>query len=500
MVSGVPVRVYPSFFSLLALCLLVACGRATPPVAQPAQAVAGRVHAAGACSQPDTNTLALLSGKIEMSGRLTIGTASSPSIEFIGTGEAPDGAVHPLRGLDEPLTLKLQDPGHHVTISCTVMYDALKGPTLSFDGHGDRFAILMTYKGSSFSANFVANLEKDTPLSTQSSAIQAAHLRVGSDGNLWSPVIGNQVTVIIARIEGNGRTRLFVDPISRHRQDQSSEERAILGPDGNMWMPFESTDENASGFDRVDPSGRFTAFPFAGYEALDDVTGMVNGPHGTIYLGLLNGVPSRNGIGAIDMRGKLRFIATTKDTPGNLIIGPDHNLWFTLRTTRDTRIARMTGDGKVRSYPIACSGGIQNEGPFSFVVGPDRLFWETYPCGALKLVKFDTAGKIVYDKPLAYPQLGLVAGPNIADWASDAKGNLWGADEGGDGTAYGVSGLLRIDRQGAVTELPTFQPIGGEPTSLAYDEIDGKLYLSNEYIVPNKLSEGSIIAVDPKFF
>ena len=164
------------------------------------------------------DTLALLSGKIEMSGRLTIGTASSPSIEFIGTGEAPDGAVHPLRGLDEPLTLKLQDPGHHVTISCTVMYDALKGPTLSFDGHGDRFAILMTYKGSSFSANFVANLEKDTPLSTQSSAIQAAHLRVGSNGNLWSPVIGNQVTVIIARIEGNGRTRLFVDPISRHRQ------------------------------------------------------------------------------------------------------------------------------------------------------------------------------------------------------------------------------------------------------------------------------------------
>ena len=500
MVSGVPLRVRLSLFSLVALCLLAACGRATPPVDQPAQEVAGRAHTAGACSQPDVNTLAMLSGNIETSSRFTIGSASSALMKIVGTGETPGGEVHPLRGLDQPLTLKLQDPGHHVTISCTIMYDALKGPTLSFDGHGDRFAILMTYKGSSFSANFVTNLERDTPLSTQSSAIQAAHLRFGSDGNLWSPVLGNQVTVIIARIERNGRTKLFVDPFSKHRQDESSEERAILGADGNMWMPFESTDENASGVDRVDPAGRFTAFSFAGYEAIDDVTGMANGPHGIIYLGLLNGVPSRNGIGALDMRGKLRFIATTRDAPRNLVVGPDRNLWFLLGVGQDARVAKMTGDGKVRSFPIACSGGIPNEGPFSFVVGPDHLFWEPYPCGALRLVKFDTAGKIVYDKPLAYPQLGLVSGPNIADWASDAQGNLWGADEGGDGTAYGVSGLLRINRQGAVTELPTFEPIGGEPTSLAYDTTGGKLYLSNEYIVPNKINEGSIVVVDPKYF
>ena len=50
-------------------------------------------------------------------------------------------------------------------------------------------------------------------------------------------------------------------------------------------MPFESTDENASGFDHVDPSGRFTAFKFAGYEALDDVTGIVNGPRERSMLG-----------------------------------------------------------------------------------------------------------------------------------------------------------------------------------------------------------------------
>ncbi|HTA38974.1 MAG TPA: hypothetical protein VK760_07860, partial [Candidatus Acidoferrales bacterium] len=103
----------------------------------------------------------------------------------------------------------------------------------------------------------------------------------------------------------------------------------------------------------------------------------------------------------------------------------------------------------------------------------------------------------------ALPNLGFwsegAMAPNIVDYAVDKAGNIYAADQlNGDGE-YGFGGLIRFTPDGAMTEYPTYVA-GQGPTSVAFDRRDGKLYLGSNYFVQNKINEGSIVQVDPKFW
>jgi feruloyl esterase len=170
---------------------------------------------------------------------------------------------------------------------------------------------------------------------------QPRAIALGADGNLW---FGQFKAGLIGRITPQGVVSQFAIPTP------DSGPRAIAaGPDGNLWF----SEYRANKIGRITPAGVVTEFtlprPNSGP---GDITA---GPDGAMWFVQLSGgmdglATDGNRIGRIDMAGRITEYAMPAgpESPINIAVGPDHNLWY----SRGTRLGRVTPDGQVTEFAL----------------------------------------------------------------------------------------------------------------------------------------------------
>jgi len=130
---------------------------------------------------------------------------------------------------------------------------------------------------------------------------------------------------------------------------------------------------------------------------------------------------------------------------GAIVVGPDHNLWFT--EPNSDQIGMITTSGVITQYPIPSGNS-----PVGLTVGPDGNLWFTEP-SANQIGMITTSG-VVTEFP----------GPNAGGspyWiTSGPDGNLWFTDAG-------ANDIVRINLSGAVAPVVTTSPQDQSVTALS---------------------------------
>jgi streptogramin lyase len=220
------------------------------------------------------------------------------------------------------------------------------------------------------------------PLATADSQPRA--IALGADGNLW---FGQFKAGLIGRITPQGVLSQFAIPTP------DSGPRAIAaGPDGNLW--FSQYRGNKIG--RITPQGVITEYPLPRPNAgPGDITA---GPDGAMWFVQLSGgmdglATDGNRIGRIDMAGRITEYAMPPgpESPINIAVGPDRNLWY----TRGTRLGRVMLDGQITEYPlgegvraVGLTAGADRQVPDRLV---DRLWFTDGARGRIGYLTFTPA-------------------------------------------------------------------------------------------------------------
>jgi virginiamycin B lyase len=141
-------------------------------------------------------------------------------------------------------------------------------------------------------------------------------ITAGADGNMW--FIENGFS--IDRITPTGMVTKF--------QPSSEVTSITAGPDGNIWFAEAFGTSNKVG--RITPSGTITEFDLPGTGIfVEPPSGITAGPDGNLWVGVVGNFPTPSQLDRITPRG----FVTEFDLPinvevGDLIDGPDGNLWF----------------------------------------------------------------------------------------------------------------------------------------------------------------------------
>lgn len=151
--------------------------------------------------------------------------------------------------------------------------------------------------------------------------------------------------------------------------------------------------------------------------------------------------------------------------PVNMIVGPDHNLWFA--ETAGEKIGHITTSGVITEFAIPGAQSL-----VGIAAGPDGNLWFTDQFTG-KVGHISTSGNKVVQYSLpkgTYPQ-GITLGPDQ---------NLWFVDQKQDG----LFTIGTITTKGRITEYPTNINVGVfQPESLEYAQIttgpDGNLWFVN---------------------
>src|SRR5579863_51792 len=149
------------------------------------------------------------------------------------------------------------------------------------------------------------------------------------------------------------------------------------GPDGALW--FTELTGNAIG--RITTAGKLTTYT-TGISSAAGPYWIAPGPDGALWF--TEGTGGR--IGRITTSGKVTEYShgiTPTEEPEAIAAGPDGAMWFTEYESydsyqiRESKIGRITMSGKITEYSKGLSGG---SGPGDIVSGPDSNMWfvETY--------------------------------------------------------------------------------------------------------------------------
>lgn len=136
---------------------------------------------------------------------------------------------------------------------------------------------------------------------------------------------------------------------------------------------------------------------------------------------------------------------STNSAPGDIVRGPDGNIWFTEPATN--RIARLDlANGRLTEFNIPTP----DSGVASLTTGPDGNLWFTEG-RALQVGRLTPAGQ--FTEFLTPPGSGapaeITAGPD---------GNVWFVETSADGN----NKIARITSSGDITEFPVPAPAGGK--------------------------------------
>ncbi|PYS03074.1 MAG: hypothetical protein DMG16_06455 [Acidobacteria bacterium] len=224
-------------------------------------------------------------------------------------------------------------------------------------------------------------------------------LAAGADGNVWFTG-----TSKIGKITPTGMVTEY--PVSP--SCCPSPAGITAGSDGNLWF----TEVLGNGFSRVgriSTTGNVTEFPAFQFDAGN----IIQGPDQNLWFG---------SIGRITPDGTIRQYRV--DGVAGMAQGPDRNIWFTLGANR---IGRITINGTVTSYPLPTA----NSGPVGITIGPDGNIWFTeqqsnkiatliLPAPAGQLAQIASGGG--WDTSLTLLNLGTTAAEASLDFYADPGG------------------------------------------------------------------------------
>ncbi len=182
------------------------------------------------------------------------------------------------------------------------------------------------------------------------------------------------------------------------------------GPDGNIWF----TERNGAKVARITPQGVITEFrPVPNHGA--GYGGITTGPNNDIWFIIPTYYNLASLVVEMTTSGKLVAKHQVPFSNGDVVRGPDGNLWFDLNS--DSGVARMTPNGTVTLYPATTQA-------VSIAVGPDSNIWFTEvgsdPTSGL-IGRVDQLGAVTEFKPphdLADPG-GIIGEPNGSLYFSD---------------------------------------------------------------------------------
>jgi streptogramin lyase len=246
-------------------------------------------------------------------------------------------------------------------------------------------------------------------------ALQPYSITAGADGNLWLTEV---YVNAIGRLSTDGSLESFPLPSSSLRA-----QGIVSGPDGNVWFAEGGGQDGAIG--RITPGGIITEFPLPDTPSLTNrwPSVVIAGPDGNIWFT----DPTGNNIGRMSVEGALlgdTFLSMTsdwRDTPNTITVGADGNFWF----GEVNRVGRMTAAGDVTFYalrPYESSGGAGD-----IISGPDGNLWWTGPSlNRLQRISLPSAGdsqlEITTFLPPGYnPDIPPGVGPMVVG----PDGNIW---------------------------------------------------------------------------
>lgn len=170
---------------------------------------------------------------------------------------------------------------------------------------------------------------------------QPRAIALGTDGAMW---FGQFKAGRIGRITPQGEIREFSVPTA------DSGPRAIAaGPDGNLWF----SQYRANRIGRITPQGVISEYPLPRPNSgPGDITA---GPDGAMWFVQLSGgmdglATDGNRIGRVDMQGRITEypMPPGPESPINIAVGPDRNLWY----TRGSRLGRVTLQGTITEFAL----------------------------------------------------------------------------------------------------------------------------------------------------
>jgi len=186
-------------------------------------------------------------------------------------------------------------------------------------------------------------------------------ITAGPDGALWFVETNNGGK--IGRCTTNGAIAEFPLP-----GPSNGFPGIATGPDGNLWLSASPYDgAHPARILKVTTEGAATAFPLAAGVSAGNLVG---GPDGNLWFVERNATLS--GIGRITPDGVITdFWLTAKNTAMDITLGQDGNLWFT--ESNANAIGRITTDGVITEFSIPTP----NAYPWGIASGVDGNIWFT---------------------------------------------------------------------------------------------------------------------------
>jgi streptogramin lyase len=289
-------------------------------------------------------------------------------------------------------------------------------------------------------------------------------LVAGPDGNVWFAHFGKEgVGAAIGRITPAG-------VITEYREglQGGSPRSLVVGPDGNLWFGIGESKTSNPAIGKITPEGEITRV--ATLTSNTSPRELTVGPGGRIWW-VSNG-GTRPGLGYVKPGGVTLQIHTPT-WPGDIVAGPDGNMWFTYGEDSVAAIARIDSpeDPSDTTITYFRDGLREESNPREIILGPDGNLWFIDS-------RVDAIGKVTmdgtiteFDAPIF--DASLAAGPD---------GNVWYAD----------SGFNRITPAGDVTWFGT--PDNGEsrvPRDLTVGP-DGNLWFVSSLYDPGNGAVGRI--------
>lgn len=219
----------------------------------------------------------------------------------------------------------------------------------------------------------------------------------GPDGNLWFTIVVTNPTTnggnYVGKLSPTGAITEY--PLSRLNRAPAP---IVLGPDGNLWFTEYgfaftrvSPQQKQDGvIGRVTPAGAVTEFPIPTGNV--HPLGLTVGPDGNLWFTAItsadpttasNPPTTADIVGRITTSGAVTIfhVPGQTETMSDIVVGPDHNLWFGLGSysafssaNQASQLGRITTSGQFLSsvtVPSSLSGGTNGGLPGNLVVGAD---------------------------------------------------------------------------------------------------------------------------------
>jgi len=303
-------------------------------------------------------------------------------------------------------------------------------------------------------------------------------LLAGPDSTLWFTCFDGDVVsggrARVGLISQTGKVITYGRGI-----DRNSEPAALaLGPDGNLWFAINTgssilTKKHPAAIGRMTPGGQIATFR-AGLSPKAVLGNIVAGPDGNLWFNEGGPAPA---IGRITPTGEItefRAGLLEKSAPGGLAVGAEGNLWF---SDPAATVGRISPSGEIAEFGPPQSGpGFNGGAP---AVAADGSVWLSGGDERPAIVRVSPSGSISEFAAGLFPRpttiLSPLAGADGAFWFT-VRGQLSGS--GGAGAKLGIG---RVGPDGAIAEydhcLHSGPPFTGPETIVAGPE--GNLWFTS---------------------